>query len=128
MFIKLSLLFHFPILYIFLFVQFYKQPNQYHEKNCCKKCFDKYHKWHTKRDINSKEINDARIKIIIKDYKLFSMKQFYDMIKLSYESNQNNGAYKNNLVKVANCIKNEKGRNKYNPSKEYQFLNHAKDK
>ena len=41
------------------------------------------------------------------------MKQFYDMIKLSYESNQNNGAYKNNLVKVAKCIKNEKGRNKY---------------
>ena len=83
------------------------------EKNCCKECFDKYHKWHNKRDINSKEINDARIKIIIKDDKLFSMKQFYDMIKLSYESNQNNGAYKNNLVKVAKCIKNEKGRNKY---------------
>ena len=83
------------------------------EKNCCKECFDKYHKWHTKRDINSKEINDARIKIIIKDDKLFSMKQFYDMIKLSYESNQNNEAYKNNLVKVAKCINSEKERNKY---------------
>ena len=41
------------------------------------------------------------------------MKQFYDMIKLSYESNQNNEAYKNNLVKVAKCINSEKERNKY---------------
>ena len=83
------------------------------EKNCCKECFDKYHKWHTKRDLSYQEINDARQKIIDKDDKLFLMKQFYDMIKLSYESNQNNEAYKNNLVKVAKCINSEKERNKY---------------
>ena len=83
------------------------------EKNCCKECFDKYHKWHTKRDLSYQEINDARKKIIEKDDKLFLMKQFYDMIKLSYESNRNNEAYKNNLVKVAKCINSEKERNKY---------------
>lgn len=83
------------------------------QKNCCQKCFDKYHKWHRKRNITDKKINDARKKIIDKDDKLLKMKQFYEMVKLAAESNPNNNIYKKNLIKVAKCIEKEKNREKY---------------
>ena len=83
------------------------------EKNVCKKCFDEYHKRHNNKNIDGKEIENAKKKIVEKYKSLKKMKEFYELVQSSYEKNTKNNIYKKNVVNVAKCIKNEENRDNY---------------
>ena len=97
------------------------------EKNVCRECLILYHKWHNrfKLDLsckgitnmilscsspNEEKILQARKTIYDKGQKLLKMKEFYEMIKSTYNKNKNIKIYKDNLKIVSKCIENEKKR------------------
>ena len=83
------------------------------KKNLCKKCFDEYHKRHYKKNIDKKEIEDAKEIIAEKQAKLKKMKEFYELVQSSYEKNHTNNLYKKNIIKIAECINNEEKGDNY---------------
>jgi hypothetical protein len=97
------------------------------EKNVCEECIKDKHKWHytPKMDLsckgitnmilscsspNEEKILQARKTIFDKGQKLLKMKEFYEMIKSTYNKNKNIKIYKDNLRIVSKCIENEKKR------------------
>lgn len=94
------------------------KTNQYCEeceKFVCEKCSEKYHCRHAIKNLSAikKEVEEAKKTIRENDEKLKIMKNFYEMVKNSYETNTNNNIYKKNIVNVAECIENEKKRDNY---------------
>ena len=83
------------------------------EKTVCEECFDKFHNFHKKEDIEESKIKKAKKEINEKNQKLTKLKEFYEMIRLAYESDKENPIYRKNIINVGNSAKKEKGRNKY---------------
>ena len=79
----------------------------------CEECFDKFHNFHKKEDIEESKIKKAKKEINEKNQKLTKLKEFYEMIRLAYESDKENPIYRKNIINVGNSAKIEKGRNKY---------------
>jgi hypothetical protein len=87
------------------------------EINICEECSDTFHKKHStlksEKIFEKSEIDKARNIIIKKNIKLNKLKEFYEMIRVSYEANPDNDIYKNNMINVANYIEKEKKRNQF---------------
>ena len=87
------------------------------ENNICEECSDTFHKKHSilksEKIFEKSEIDKARNIIIKKNIKLNKLKEFYEMIRVSYEANPDNDIYKNNMINVANYIEKEKKRSQF---------------
>ena len=87
------------------------------ENNICEECSDTFHKRHSilksEKIFEKSEIDKARNIIIKKNIKLNKLKEFYEMIRVSYEANPDNDIYKNNMINVANYIEKEKKRSQF---------------
>ena len=83
------------------------------EKTVCDECFDEFHKFHKKEDIDENKIKKAKKEIADKNQKLLKLKEFYEMIRLAYESDPENPIYRKNMINVGNSAKMEKSRDKY---------------
>ncbi len=83
------------------------------QKTVCEECFDKFHNFHKKEDIEESKIKKAKKEINEKNQKLTKLKEFYEMIRLAYESDKENPIYRKNIINVGNSAKKEKGRNKF---------------
>ena len=81
------------------------------ERYVCKICLKEFHQRHNKGKIREIDIQKAKKIILKKDEQLEKMKQFYKMVQKSYEKNNQNNIYKNNVINVAKCISREEKRN-----------------
>ena len=74
------------------------------EKTVCEECFDKFHNFHKKEDIEESKIKKAKKEINEKNQKLTKLKEFYEMIRLAYESDKENPIYRKkggiNMIKI----------------------------
>ena len=85
----------------------------YCESMVCNECFEQLHKKHIKSEINGQKIKRAKNEIIRNNIKLSKLKEFYELIRLTFESNPNNNIYKKNIINISKSIEREKRRNKY---------------
>lgn len=84
------------------------------QKFVCKECKTDFHKRHNINDlISAEKMKEAKEKIIKKGHKLLNMIKFYKMVKTAYEKKADDITYQKNLINVAESIKREKNRDKY---------------